>query len=85
MELPNDSGKEIATHLPRTLPAGAPHRDRRARGAKTVWQLAYAGSVGSQMLLGLPALKRLVADPLIEGRAAVWPFETACAYPTRRR
>ena len=55
--------------------------DRRARGAKTVWQLAYAGSVGSQMLLGLPVLKRLVADPLIEGRAAVWPFETGLRVP----
>ena len=50
--------------------------DRRATGAKTVWQLAYAGSVGSQMILGLPALKRLVADPRIAGRAAIWPFET---------
>ncbi len=55
--------------------------DRRARGAKTVWQLAYAGSVGSQMLLGLPALKRLVADPRIAGRAQVWPFETGLRVP----
>ena len=35
--------------------------DRRAKGAKTVWQLAYAGSVGSQVLLGLPAIERLIA------------------------
>ena len=55
--------------------------DRRARGAKTVWQLAYAGSVGSQMLLGLPALARLVADPRIAGRAQVWPFETGLRVP----
>ncbi len=55
--------------------------DLRATGAKTVWQLAYAGSVGSQMLLGLPALKRLVADPRIEGRAAVWPFHTGLRAP----
>ena len=41
--------------------------DVRATGAKTVWQLAYAGSVGSQMLLGLTALKRLVKDPRIAG------------------
>ncbi len=50
--------------------------DIRATGAKTVWQLAYTGSVGSQMLLGLSALKRLAADQRIAGRAAVWPFET---------
>jgi len=55
--------------------------DHRAKGAKTVWQLAYAGSVGSQMLLGLPALKRLVADPRIVGRARVWPFETGLRPP----
>ena len=62
--------------------------DCHATGAKTVWQLAYAGSVGSQMLLGLPALKRLVTDPRIAGRAAIWPFETGLrsrARPTRRR
>ena len=55
--------------------------DHHARGAKTVWQLAYAGSVGSQMLLGLPALKRLVTDPRIAGRAAIWPFETGLRAP----
>ena len=55
--------------------------DRRAQGAKTVWQLAYAGSVGSQVLLGLPALKRLVGDPRIRGQAAIWPFETGLSAP----
>ena len=55
--------------------------DHRAKGAKTVWQLAYAGSVGSQMLLGLPALKRLAADPRLAGRAAIWPFETGLRTP----
>ena len=55
--------------------------DHRAKGAKTVWQLAYAGSVGSQMLLGLPALKRLLADARIAGRARVWPFETSLRAP----
>ena len=55
--------------------------DHRAMGAKTVWQLAYAGSVGSQMLLGLPALKRLATDPRIGGRAAIWPFQTGLRTP----
>ena len=55
--------------------------DIRATGAKTVWQLAYTGSVGSQMLLGLPALKRLAADPRIAGRAAIWPFQTGLQTP----
>ncbi len=55
--------------------------DLHARGAKTVWQLAYAGSVGSQVLLGLPILKRLVEHPLMEGRLAVWPFDTGLRAP----
>ena len=55
--------------------------DRRAKGAKTVWQLAYAGSVGSQVLLGLPSLKRLVGDPRIKGQAVIWPFETGLSAP----
>ena len=55
--------------------------DLRAKGAKTVWQLAYAGSVGSQVLLGLPALKRLSTDSRIQGRLAVWPFETGLRAP----
>ncbi len=55
--------------------------DLHAKGAKTVWQLAYAGSVGSQVLLGLPALKRLIADPRLEGRSAVWPFDTGLRAP----
>ena len=55
--------------------------DGRAEGAKTVWQLFYNGSVGSQMLLGLPALKRLVEDSRIAGRAAIWPFQTGLQLP----
>ena len=55
--------------------------DRHATGAKTVWQLAYAGSVGSQMLLGLPALARLIADSRIRGRCVVWPFDTGLHPP----
>ena len=55
--------------------------DLRARGAKTVWQLAYTGSVGSQVLLGLPAIERLIADRRIEGRSEVWPFQTGLRAP----
>jgi precorrin-8X/cobalt-precorrin-8 methylmutase len=55
--------------------------DARATGAKTVWQLAYAGSVGSQVLLGLPMLARLRDDARLAGRIAVWPFETGLRAP----
>ena len=52
-----------------------------AKGAKSVWQLAGAGSVGSQVLLGLPALNRLRRDPRISQHTAVWPFETGLNLP----
>ena len=55
--------------------------DQRAKGAKTVWQLAYTGSVGSQVLLGLPALKHLIEKPCIAGRAGVWPLQTGLRTP----
>ena len=55
--------------------------DARTTGAKTVWQLAYAGSVGSQVILGLPAVAALRADPRLAGRVAIWPFETGLAVP----
>ncbi len=55
--------------------------DRHAAGAKTVWQLCYPGCVGSQILVGLPALLRLAGTPQIQGRCAVWPFETGLEVP----
>lgn len=65
--------------LPRTK-AGYqnPFPERRtcedlAKGTFTCWQLAGAGSVGSQMLMGLPVLERLRRR--FEGEVAVWPFE----------
>ena len=58
--------------------------ERLARGASPVWKLFYPGSVGSQTLVGLPALKRLVSDSRINGRASVWPFETGLQVPEAR-
>ncbi len=56
-------------------PDGLPefrHAEVAARGASPVWKIYYPGNVGSQTLLGIPAVKRLHA-----ARAAkTWPFET---------
>ena len=57
--------------------------DRQAKGAKTVWQLAGAGSVGSQTLLGIPALERFRAAPSLRGHVAVWPFEGGLDVPVK--
>jgi hypothetical protein len=45
----------------------------------SAWQLLGAGAVGSQTLLGIPQLARLV-DRLGD-RAAVWPFTTGLVAP----
>lgn len=45
--------------------------DTAIKGAKSVWQLAGAGSVGSQSLTGLPAVHRLSQNDGV----AVWPFD----------
>ena len=83
VELPDDSRACLGALAPRRNPnrPSAASPTVTQKGAKTVWQLAYAGSVGSQMLLGLPALKRLVTDPRIAGRAAIWPFQTGLQAP----
>ncbi len=43
------------------------------KGAFTVWQLAGAGAVGSQAIMGLPVLARL--RHRFATQLAVWPFE----------
>ena len=40
---------------------------------KSVWQLAYTGSVGSQSLTGIPHVRNLLASL---DSAKLWPFET---------
>ena len=55
--------------------------DEHAKGAKTLWQLAYAGSVGSQALLGLPALARLIRGGGLAGRVSVWPLDGGLRLP----
>lgn len=71
---------EIPTHKPDGIARGIHPRERRvadeqAAGAKTVWQLFGAGSVGSQVLLGLPALEQLRGAPTLREQVLVWPFE----------
>ena len=57
--------------------------DEQALGAKTVWQLAYAGSVGSQVLLGLPALERMRNAATLAGHTAAWPFDGGLNAPQK--
>jgi len=49
--------------------------------AKTCWQLAYNGGVGSQTLLGIPVQRALRDDPALAETTRVWPFETGLTVP----
>jgi hypothetical protein len=49
---------------------------RLGKMVQSDWKLAYPASVGSQTLLGLPAIHRLVSDPALAARSRIWPFET---------
>lgn len=48
---------------------------------KSVWQLWGAGAVGSQSMLGIPAVKKLRNDPELQHISQVWPFETEFDLP----
>ena len=51
--------------------------ETRVPKAQPAWKLAYAGSVGSQALLGLPYVYRLaLTHPKLADRSVVWPFDT---------
>lgn len=42
----------------------------------SVWQLFGSGSVGSQVLVGLPRIHSLRNDASLSEKSVVWPFET---------
>ncbi len=48
--------------------------ERYITGPQPVWKLAYTGSVGSQVLTGLPVVKALRHDTRFKAR--IWPFDT---------
>lgn len=56
--------------------------DRRAK-SDTPFRLFGTGSVGSQVLTGVPRLDSIRFDPQFLRCSAVWPFETGWALPTR--
>lgn len=47
----------------------------KAIGIQSVWKLAYPASVGSQVLMGMHAVHRLLQRPDFR-QARIWPFET---------
>jgi len=58
--------------------------EKSASGTKSVWQLHYNGSVGSQTLMGIPVLRFLRDHQAMAPATRVWPFETGLREPTRQ-
>ena len=50
-------------------------------GAQPCWKLCYTGSVGSQVLTGIPVVRALRDDPEWCAHARIWPFETRLTVP----
>ena len=74
--------KDVQTWLSSTKPAehgtDVPpvlrHAEAAAKGAKPIWQIFGNGTVGSQAIVGIPAVARLKAA---RGEGCrIWPFET---------
>jgi precorrin-8X/cobalt-precorrin-8 methylmutase len=59
--------------------------DRWMVGAQPCWKLAYTGSVGSQVLTGIPVVRALRDDPRWADRARIWPLETGLGHPDDAR
>ncbi len=59
--------------------------DIKARTTSSVWQLAGNGSVGSQVLTGIPRVLALRTDPRLATISHIWPFETGLAHDPRPR
>ncbi len=50
--------------------------DGRESRIQPVWKLAYTASVGSQVLMGIPAVAKLCDDSGLSSFSKVWPFDT---------
>jgi hypothetical protein len=50
-------------------------------GAQPCWKLLGAGSVGGQVLTGIPVVRALREDPRCRDGARIWPFETGLRAP----
>jgi precorrin-8X/cobalt-precorrin-8 methylmutase len=65
----------------RTCERAAQHVTRSR--PQSAWKLLGIGSVGSQSLVGLPAVHRLLTHPQLAARTHLWPFDTAPDAPNR--
>lgn len=82
--LPGLSPRRPRAHRP-DEPAERRLCERRVPRAQPVWKLAYAGSVGSQALTGIPRVWEIRHDQRIADVARIWPFETGLGHDPQAR
>jgi precorrin-8X/cobalt-precorrin-8 methylmutase len=87
---PQKAGEFLRPRHHRGHTGDEPLKERRLidcwmTGAQPCWKLAYAGSVGSQALTGIPVVRALRDDPRWSDCARIWPFETGLALPDDAR
>ena len=73
--------RDLSPRRPRPFPTAVSdgrlvERRLASRRIQSPWKLFTRASVGSQSLMGLPAVHRLLTDPALVSRACLWPFET---------
>ena len=83
---PGAAGPHLTTRRPHVNDEAAPPARRRVveqriKSAQEAWKLFTTGSVGSQTLLGIAWLARLLARPGLAQRHGVWPCTDGFAVP----
>ncbi|MFI4917588.1 MAG: hypothetical protein ACIAS6_13920 [Phycisphaerales bacterium JB060] len=68
-------GREKPTGVPQFRAAEEAARASGGGRPQSPWKLAGIGSVGSQSLMGLPTIHRLLTNPTLGPRVHLWPFE----------
>lgn len=59
--------------------------EEHSDGAQSAWQLFGLGSVGGQVLTGIPRLYSLYMDKDLNPSSIVWPFDTGLCYLSKER
>ncbi|MEQ8843998.1 MAG: hypothetical protein RIB58_04010 [Phycisphaerales bacterium] len=68
-------GRQGPTGMPQFRAVEGVARGVTGSRPQSAWKLAGIGSVGSQSLMGLPTIHRLLTEPTLAKRAHLWPFE----------
>ncbi|HZT89158.1 MAG TPA: hypothetical protein VFA12_14380 [Stellaceae bacterium] len=84
MDSPFLNGRHHRRHEDENLPEKR-LIDEWMLGAQPCWKLLGAGSVGGQVLTGIPVVRALRDDPRWTDSARIWPFETGLAAPPEAR